>query len=237
MPRTSYHVTLTAASAAAKLAPPYQDVYPVTLLNGACLNLPIQPLPGGEEAIALLMSNQTPFEVEHELASLMSKLAAEFAAEVIAGVPTLGLDYARLVARDLGLPTYVALGNSRKFWYSDELSVPVHSVTSPGAEKKLYLDPMLVERVAGKRTLLIDDVINTGGSAAAAIALLQHAGASVIGLCVVLIEGLAWTRALAALAPDWPGRVRGLGTIPLFTRTPQGWVPQGWTPEPITGAG
>jgi adenine/guanine phosphoribosyltransferase-like PRPP-binding protein len=135
------------------------------------------------------------------------------------------LDYARWVARDLGFPHYVALGNSRKFWYSDELSVPVHSVTSPGANKRLYLDPMLVERVAGKRILIIDDVINTGGSAAAAIALLQRAGARVIGLCVILIEGDAWKEPLTAFSADWPGRVRGLGQIPMFNRTDGGWVP------------
>jgi adenine/guanine phosphoribosyltransferase-like PRPP-binding protein len=226
MPRTNYHVSITLSSDQAT-PPPYQDYYPVTLCNGAQLNLPIQPLPGGQEAIALLMSNQTPFAVEQELGSLLSKLATEFAAEAIVGIPTLGLDYARLVARDLNFRDYVALGNSRKFWYSDELSVPVHSVTSPGANKKLYLDPMLVERVAGKRTLIVDDVINTGGSAAAAIELLQRAGALIIGLCVILIEGEAWKDPLAAFAPDWPSRVRGLGRIPLFTRRADGWVPSG----------
>ncbi len=197
----------------------------MTLCNGGQLNLPIQPLPGGRQAIALLMSNQTPFEVERELASLLRALAAEFSPEVIVGIPTLGLDYARLVARDLGFTNYVALGNSRKFWYSDELSVPVESVTSPGANKRLYLDPRLVERVAGKRTLLVDDVINTGGSAKAAIDLLQTAGALVVGLCVVLIEGEAWKDSLTPLAPDWPGRVRGLGRIPIFGSTAEGWVP------------
>lgn len=230
MPRTDYHVTITPAAAQATPAPgpapaPYRDIYPVPLGNGARLNLPIQPLPGGHEAIALLMSNQTPFEVERQLGTLLSALAAQFPCDAVAGIPTLGLDYARIVARDLGFPNYVALGNSRKFWYSDELSIPVRSVTSPDVEKRLYLDPMLVERVAGKRTLVVDDVINTGGSAAAAIALLEKAGADVVGLCVILIEGRAWREPLTALAPDWPDRVRGLGTIPLFTRTAAGWSP------------
>jgi adenine/guanine phosphoribosyltransferase-like PRPP-binding protein len=119
------------------------------------------------------------------------------------------------------------LGNSRKFWYSEALSVPVQSVTSPGANKRLYLDPMLVERVAGKRALIVDDVINTGGSAAAAIELLQSAGANIVGLCVVLIEGESWKGALTRFAPDWPDRVRGLGRIPLFRSMPGGWVPVG----------
>jgi hypothetical protein len=61
------------------------------------------------------MSNQTPFVVEQELSLLLTKLAAEFSAEVIVGMPTHGLDYARIVAHNLGFSEYVALGNSRKF--------------------------------------------------------------------------------------------------------------------------
>ena len=128
-----YHVTIE-PSGATVAAPPYRDRYPVTLVSGARLMLPIRPLPDGREAIALLMSNQTPFAVEAELGSGLTQLAAGFAPEAIVGIPTLGLDYARLVARGLGLRDYVALGNSRKFWYDDALSVPVHSVTSPGVE-------------------------------------------------------------------------------------------------------
>lgn len=229
MTRTNYHVSITPPGGGPQ-SPPYRDVYPVTLCSGAQLHLPIQPLPGGQEAIALLMSNQTPFEVETELGALLSKLAAQFSPEAIVGIPTLGLDYARIVARDLGFRDYIALGNSRKFWYSDDLSVPVHSVTSPGANKQLYLDPMLVERVAGKRALIVDDVINTGGSAAAAIELLQKAGAVVIGLCVILIEGDTWKESLQPFCADWTGRVRGLGRIPMFSITADGWVPSGGAP-------
>ena len=224
MPRTNYHVWIT-PPAEREMPPPFGDYYPVTLSNGARLHLPLQPLPDGEQAIALLMSNQTPFAVEREIGDLLTRLAAEFSPEVIVGIPTLGLDYARIVAHNLGFPDYVALGNSRKFWYSEPLSVPVRSVTSPGVNKRLYLDPMLVERLAGKRTLIVDDVINTGGSAAAAIELLRSIGTLVIGLCVVLTEGDAWKKALTAFGPDWPGCVRSLGRLPLFQKTAAGWVP------------
>lgn len=74
-------------------------------------------------SIALLMSNQTPFAVEAALGSLLTELAQSFNPEVIVGVPTLELDYARLVALKLSFSDYVALGNSRKFWYDDALSI------------------------------------------------------------------------------------------------------------------
>jgi len=182
MKRTTYHAYLTTLPDAEIRIAPYEDYYPVPLQSGLQLNLPLEPLPGTDEAIVLLMSNQTPFVVEQALSAFMTKISAQFAPEIIVGVPTLGLDYARTVAAQLGFPHYVALGNSRKFWYDEALSVPVYSITSPGVAKRLYLDPSLVERVRGKRTLLVDDVIATGGSASAAITLLNIAGANVVGL-------------------------------------------------------
>jgi adenine/guanine phosphoribosyltransferase-like PRPP-binding protein len=153
------------------------------------------------------------------------ELALEFEPEAIVGIPTLGLTYARGVAGAIGLSDYVALGNSRKFWYDDSSSAPVVSVTSPEAQKSLYLDPSLVERVSGKRTLIVDDVMNTGATAAAAVQLLQQVKARLMGIVVVLTEGHDWENRLAKLSPDLPQQVRRLGHIPMFERTPTGWMP------------
>ena len=205
---------------------PYTTHYPVRLSDGSTLELPLRALPGGQGAIALLMSNQTPFAVEDALAPLIAQAAAAFSPECIAAVPTMGLDYARLAARRLGLPHYVALGLSRKFWYDARLSEPVTSSTSPGQSKALYLDPALLARLEGRRVVLVDDVINTGASAAAAIRLLQRAGAQVVGLAVALTEGHAWREALAELNPQWPQQVRSAGHIPMFSPAGDGaWAP------------
>ena len=59
------------------------------------------------------------------------------------GLPTLGLALASAVARALGHERYVPLGTSRKFWYRDELSAPLSSVTTPDQKKTLYLDPRM----------------------------------------------------------------------------------------------
>jgi adenine/guanine phosphoribosyltransferase-like PRPP-binding protein len=225
MKRIPYKASLAYRPANEIQQPPYRDTFPVVLSDGSQVELPIEPLPGTDQAIVLLMSNQTSFRVEEKLASLLSAAVKEFHAEVVVGIPTLGLDYARLVAAHLGFSHYVALGNSRKFWYLDELSVPVNSITSPGVSKKLYLDPSLLDRVAGKRTLLVDDVIATGGSASAAITLLQKAGAEVVGLGFVFSEGDPWKKVLSSFGPDWPERVSVIGEIPRLTKTAEGWVP------------
>lgn len=225
-----YAVHWQPAGAATTAAEAYDDRYPVPLVDGSTLTLPLRALPGGEKAIALLMSNQTSFEVEAALAPLLTELARGYGAEAVAAMPTMGLDYARLVARGLGHAQYAALGLSRKFWYDEALSEPLSSSTSPDQRKRVYLDPALVERVAGRRVLLVDDVINTGTSAAAALRLLQRAGAQVVGLVVTLTEGHAWREVLAGFGTDWPKRVKAAGHIPLFDRRADGrWVPDAAT--------
>lgn len=225
MDRTSYKARFIPQQMATGIpSPPFQDIYPVRLYNGSYLELPIQPLPGGEQAIALLMSNQTTFEVEQAITPLLTELARPFEPEMIVGIPTMGLDYARSVAKALRLTQYVALGTSCKFWYDKELSVAVESITSPGQKKFLYIDPALVERVAGKRTLIVDDVVSTGGTMIAAIQLLNKVGVNVAGLVVALTEGSDWKSNLQTLSSDWANRVRSLGHIPLFQRQETGWI-------------
>ncbi|GCE88691.1 phosphoribosyltransferase [Komagataeibacter diospyri] len=199
--------------------------YPVRLVDGSTLILPLRPLPGGEKAIALLMSNQTGFAVEGALVRLLTDMVRELAPEVIVGVPTMGLAYARPVAENLGFSDYVALGHSRKFWYDDALSQCLTSSTSPDRAKHLYLDPALVERVRGRRVVVMDDVLNTGRTAAAAIQLMQKVEAQVIGITAVLTEGWAWQAELERSDPDMPGLVHALGHIPMFGRTDGGWRP------------
>lgn len=199
--------------------------YPVRLTDGSTLVLPLRPLPDGQKAIALLMSNQTDFIVEREIIRLLTAMARELAPEVIVGVPTMGLAYARPVAENLGFGNYVALGHSRKFWYDEDLSEPLTSSTSPDLSKRLYLDPALIERVQGKRVLIMDDVLNTGRTAAVATRLMHKVQAEVIGIGAVLTEGWAWQAELRKIRQDTPALVHALGHIPLFERVTDGWCP------------
>jgi adenine/guanine phosphoribosyltransferase-like PRPP-binding protein len=207
--------------------------YPVPLKDGCTLKLPLIALPGGEMAVALLMSNQTSFQVERHIVQRLTHVARAIAPEAVVGIPTLGLPYARAVAENIGLPDFVALGHSRKFWYDDELSEAAVSSTSPNQSKRIYLDPALLERVQGRRVVLIDDVLNTGNTMSSAIRLLQKARATVAAIVTVLTEGWDWHPALTQIDPAMPERVHALGHIPLFGRTEAGWTP---LPETEAGA-
>jgi adenine/guanine phosphoribosyltransferase-like PRPP-binding protein len=206
--------------------------YPVRLVDGCYLRLPLVPLPDGLTAVALLMSSQTSFAIEGNIVERLTALVRATAPDQIVGVPTLGLTYARAVAEAIGLPDFVALGHSRKFWYDDALSEAAVSSTSPEQYKRLYLDPALRERVARRRVVIVDDVLNTGRTMLAAVRLLRRAQAEIAGIVAVLTEGWAWHRALAGLDPGLPRLVRVLGHIPLFERDGQAWVPR-----PDTDAG
>jgi adenine/guanine phosphoribosyltransferase-like PRPP-binding protein len=208
------------------VTPPYRDRYPARLPDGRVLELPLRGVPGNPDAaVASLIANQASFEVVRTLAGFMTGLAAEFAPEAIVGLPTLGLAFAPFVAEGLGFPSYVPLGYSRKYWYDEALSVPVQSLTTPGAGKRLYVDPNLLPRVRGMRVVVIDDAVSSGTTAAASLALLAAIGATPLGIVAAMLQGNAWRARLAAVEASWPDRVRGVFVSPRFARTAAGWVP------------
>ena len=104
--------------------------YPARFDDGRILLLPIRHLPDGKHALASLIINQASFTVVDALAKSLAQKLAPFAPDVIVGLPTLGLTLASAVAQILGHARYVPLGNSAKFWYRAELSVPLSSVTT-----------------------------------------------------------------------------------------------------------
>lgn len=205
--------------------PPYRLDYPAGLPDGRVLVLPLRELPGGNRAVASLIINQASFTVVEALADHMSRLAGAAAADVIVGVPTLGLTFAPLVARRLGHQRYVPLGYSRKFWYDDALSEPVFSITSPGGQKRLYLDPNAVSLLELKRICLVDDAISTGSSVAAAHRLFSRLGFNVTAVVVAMKQTTRWKTSLGELNPELSDAVQAVFGCPLFEWKVDGWVP------------
>src|ERR1700735_1469933 len=160
-------------AAAVPSAPPYRDHYALELPDGDRVELPLLALPDGQHAIVSLCITENSFELEDRLSTAMVDLARPFGPEIIVGMPTLGLVFAASVAKKLGHRHYVPLSYSRKFWFDDALSVAVHSITSPSQVKQVYIDPRIVNRVRGRRVVLVEDVISTGTTIAAQIKLMS----------------------------------------------------------------
>jgi adenine phosphoribosyltransferase len=68
--------------------------------------------------------------------------------------------------------------------------VEAYSYTSiTSGLQMLYLDADATEKIVGKRVLILDDVVSTGGSIEATKALTLQAGGIVVGVCAVFTEG------------------------------------------------
>ncbi len=201
-------------------APPraaWSGRYDAPLPDGASLALPLRDL--GDHALAGFVANQASFAVVRRLAQWMTELARPFGAEVVVGLPTLGQVFAPLIADSLGHPNWVAPGWSPKRWYEERLSVSAASVTSP-AERRLWLDPRLLPRLEGRRVLLVDDVISTGASAAAGLALLAAAGVAPVAMLVAMAQGDRWQAGWPAGLP-----LRAVFATPRFAPAEGGWAP------------
>lgn len=142
------------------------------------------------------------------------ELAAHFAdadIDIVVAPATLGIPIAMAVTRALGLDDYLILQKSRKVHLGDALEAPVHAITST-TSSALLLDRARLHAVQGKRVLFVDDVISTGSSVTAALALLESAGAVIAGIGTLLAEGDGWPDALL----PYQDRLVTLGRIPLF---------------------
>jgi len=203
--------------------PPYRYGYPVRLPTGRFLVLPLRRLHDPGHAVASLIANQASLTVVEALARSMAELASGFAAELVVGLPTLGLAFASLIAGRLGQPRYIPLGYSRKLWYDDSLAEPVSSITTPDGGKHLRLDPNLLPLVAGRRVVLVDDAISSGATAVSAVRLLRRAGAEIAGMVVAMKQTRRWQVPLGKL--EIPLEVRSVFGCPQFILGEGGWLP------------
>jgi adenine/guanine phosphoribosyltransferase-like PRPP-binding protein len=196
----------------------WRGFYDAPMRDGRLLRLPLRDY--GDFAIAGFIANQASFDVLDTLVGWMAHDVAGIEADVVVGLPTIGHVIGAGVARVLGHKNWVAAGTTRKLWYDEALSVPTHSVTAPENGRRMWLDPRLVDRLAGRRVLLVDDVVSSGSSARAGIALLQRAGVTPVALGVAMIQGDAWRQ-------EWDPRipVYAAFSTPQFSPVDGGWRP------------
>jgi adenine/guanine phosphoribosyltransferase-like PRPP-binding protein len=202
---------------AGSFAPSRDDVnvYHAEFADGTQLALPIRTLPDGTHAVASLIINQASFAVVAAIAADLAGKLRPLALDVIVGLPTLGLTLAAAVAQALGHTRYVPLGTSRKFWYRDELAVPLSSITSPDIRKQLFIDPRMLPLLAGRRVALIDDVISSGVSMAAGLRLLALCNCAPVAIGAAMLQSDRWRGPLADVPPD---RIFASLATPMLSR-------------------
>ncbi|MBQ7747029.1 MAG: adenine phosphoribosyltransferase [Spirochaetia bacterium] len=111
------------------------------------------------------------------------------------------------MAKLAGMNDYVIARKAKKMYMKNIVEVEVASITTAG-KQHLYLGQTEVDKVKGKRVLIVDDVISTGSSLKAMEELVKKAGGNIVGKMAVLAEGDAMDR------PD----ITALHKLPLFNQ-------------------
>ncbi|KAA6487873.1 adenine phosphoribosyltransferase [Agrobacterium rhizogenes] len=179
-------------------------------IAGENFSLPIVRL-NDRRAIALLMVIDMGIRFGDIVGNALANHFAQMRPDIVVGSATLGVPVAIEVSRRLGIDQYVILQKSPKFHLADALVEDVRSITT-AVPQRLLLDRRSISLLQGKRVLIVDDVIATGSSMAAAIRLVRRAGANIIGAGAILTEGHAWRNLLGEDA----NLVASLSHIPQF---------------------
>ena len=109
-----------------------------------------------------------------------------------------------------GKNRYVLARKSVKLYMRDVVACETKSITT-GAVQTLYINGDDAEYLRGKRVLIVDDVISTGGSLLSLENLVAQAGGEIVGKMTILAEGDAIGREdITYLAP-----------LPLFDKNGQ----------------
>ncbi len=124
-------------------------------------------------------------------AEALLKKAPEY--DYIITAESKGIPIAHEMARLAGNQKYFLARKKPKLYMTGVFEVTVRSITTEG-EQKLYLDRADADLMAGKRILIVDDVISTGESLRAIEELVKAAGGNIVGKMAILAEGDAKDR-------------------------------------------
>lgn len=186
------------------------------------VELPVVPV-ADDLSIALLICVDLGVAFAERAGRELAGLLAPAGPEIVVSVATMGIPLAIEVTRALGLDDYVILHKTPKIHLGTTYGEPLRSITTESTQQ-LRLDPARVPALAGRRVALVDDVISTGASMAAALRLLRRVGAEPVIIGAFASEGSEWDRTLG----DDAAKVRVLGHLPLFRHRADGSMVEDW---------
>lgn len=144
-----------------------------------------------------------------ELCEVSAKALLEKAPEfdIMVTAESKGIPLAHEMARQSGKNTYILARKAPKLYMKNVIKTEVKSITTSRVQT-LYIDQSDVDRMRGKRVLIVDDVISTGESLHALEALVERSGGQIVGRMAILAEGDAIDR------PD----ITCVQKLPLFDK-------------------
>ena len=138
-------------------------------------------------------------ELTERCAEELYKKAPEH--DVMLTAESKGIPLIHAMCRISGKNRYILARKSVKLYMKDVVACETQSITT-SAKQTLYIDGADAEYLKGKKVLIVDDVISTGGSLHSLENLVSQAGGEVVGKMAILAEGDAIERHdITCLAP------------------------------------
>ena len=181
---------------------PIRETYPVEVA-GLKRELPLFEVKPGLKIAVLNILGDTEL-VEAAARALADRLASvDYDLLVTAEAKSIPLIYALSVCTR---KPYVVLRKAYKPYMGDTVQAETLSITT-GTPQTLHLDEKDRELAAGKRVVLVDDVISTGSTLQGMRLVMAKAGAEVVAEAAIFTEGerAQWEHILA------------LGHLPVFS--------------------
>ena len=164
---------------------------------GVKRDLPLCPISDTLNIAAFILFGDV--ELTEKCAEELYKSAPEH--DVMITAESKGIPLIHAMCRLSGKNRYVLARKSVKLYMSDVVKCETQSITTASAQT-LYINGDDAEYMKGKRVLIVDDVISTGGSLASLENLVEQSGGKIVGKMAILAEGDAIDREdITYLAP------------------------------------
>jgi adenine phosphoribosyltransferase len=138
-------------------------------------------------------------ELTERCAEELYKLAPEH--DVMITAESKGIPLIHAMCRLSGKNRYVLARKSVKLYMKDVVKCETQSITTSNTQT-LYINGEDAEFMRGKRVLIVDDVISSGGSLLSLEHLVNESGGNIVGKMTILAEGDAIGRKdITYLAP------------------------------------
>ena len=152
-------------------------------IAGCERDLPLCPINDKLDIAGFVMFSDV--ELTIAVAKELLKISPDF--DVLITAESKGIPLGYEMARQSGKP-YVVARKAPKLYMVNPHKVDVKSITTSKLQQ-LYLDDHDVQKLAGKKVLIVDDVISTGESLRAVEELVNYAKGNIVAKVAVLAEG------------------------------------------------
>ena len=151
-------------------------------------DLPVCPLGNGVSIAGFVMFS----DVELTIACATELLKKVPDCDVFLTAESKGIPLAYEMSRQSGKKYYPARKKA-KLYMKQPVEIAVKTITT-AEEQRLCIDQTELDEMDGKRILIVDDVISTGGALLALEAIAHRSNGTIVGKAAVLAEGDAADR-------------------------------------------